>query len=446
MEQRKQFYRDLGKLMFPIAFQNLMMTLVSATDALVLARVDQNSVAAVSLATEINFVMNLFTGTVISGIAILASQYLGKGDKKTVKNLMAMALRMNVILSLLFFLGAFFAPKLLMSLYTSDQGLMEIGAGYLRIASWSYLLSAVAQAYLCIMKISGGATVCAVITTVTAVVDVAVDIYLVYGAGMGVRGTAISTVAVCAVELLGAVFYSHRKGGIYPDIRAMGFFSKALEQDFWKITLPVLAATLIWGIGYSMSAAVMGHMGADAAAAFSIAALIRNLFTCFIQGMGSGAGVMVGRALGAGELERAKVYGGRLAKTAIACGVLSAALFWLIGPMLSRFFILNDTARLYLNQMLPVCAVYLVAQAITVTVICGVLPAGGDTRFDAEVTSVTMWLVSLPLGWLTAFVLHGPVIVVYVCLCMDEILKIFFVYPRFKKYQWLKNLTRELPE
>ncbi len=444
MEERKAFYKDLWKLMIPIAFQNLMMTLVSATDALVLARVDQYSVAAVSLATEINFVMNLFLGTVIGGISIMAAQYLGKGDKKTVKNLMGMALRYNIAISFLFFLGARFAPELLMAVYTSDAGLIEIGTGYLKIASWSYLLSAISQCYLCVMKCSGGAGVSAMITATTAVVDVVVDMFLVYGLDMGANGTAISTVAVCLVELVGVLGYSHRKDRIRPGLQNLGYFSRELERDFRKLSFPVLMGSLVWGVGFSLSAAIMGHLGADASSAYAIAALVRQIFTCFIRGLGNGAGIIVGKDLGSGNLELARRNGSRLAKASIVCGIFSAALFCLLSPLVLRFFILNEITRSYLSQMTPICAVYLIAQSVSVTVICGVFPAGGDTQFDAQITAITMWLIALPLGFLAAFVLELPVAVVYLAVCLDELTKVLFVYPRFKKYLWLKNLTREL--
>ncbi len=450
MDEKKQFYTDLRKLMIPIAFQNFMMTLVSATDALVLARVDQNSVAAVSLATEINFIMSLFIGTVVSGIAIMAAQYLGKGDRRTVKNLMGMAVRYNFAISLLFFLVAQFAPERLMMLYTSDSALIQIGAGYLKIAGWSYLLSALSQCYLCIMKISGGAGVSAMITTLTAVVDVVVDIVLVYGLfgvrRMGANGTAISTVVVCFIELLGVLIYSHQKDRFHPSFKNLCFFSKELETDFWKLSTPVLANHLVWGVGFSMNAAIIGHMGADAAAANSIASLIRNLFTCFIRGVGNGAGIMIGKSLGNNELELAKRNGVRLVKAAVVCGICSAAAISLLGPLVSRFFILNEIARRYLNQMIPVCAVYLIAKAINVTVVSNIFPAGGDTKYDAVSTAISSWLFSLPLGFLAAFVLELPVIVVYFIVSLDEIVKVPWLYPRFKKYYWLQNLTRDFQE
>ncbi len=443
-KERKTFYKDLWKLMLPIAFQNLMMTLVNATDALVLARVDQYSVAAVSLAAEISFVMNLFLGAIIGGIAIMAAQYHGKGDRNTVKNLIGMALRYNVLISMIFFIGARFAPEWLMGIYTDDAGLIEIGAGYLRIASWSYLLSAISQCFLCVMKISGGAGFSAGIATATAIVDVVVDIYLVYGLDMGANGTAYSTVAVCLVELMGVLSYSYGKGRIHPGIKNLTYFSRELEKDFYKLSLPVLAGSLVWGVGFSLSAAIMGHVNADASSAYAIAALVRTIFTCFIRGLGNGAGIIVGRDLGSGDLELARRNGTRLAKASIWCGIFSAALFCLLSPLVLRFFILNEATKVYLSQMTPICAVYLIAQSVSVTVICGVFPAGGDTIFDAQITAITMWLVALPLGFLSAFVFHLPVVVTYLAVCLDELTKVLFVYPRFKKYLWLKNLTREL--
>ncbi len=444
MEEKRTFYKDLWKLMLPIAFQNLMMTLVSATDALVLARVDQYSVAAVSLATEITFVMNLFLGTVIGGISILTSQYQGKGDQNTVKNLMGMALRYNVLIALVFFVGARFFPEQLMGFYTNDPGLIQTGAGYLRIASWSYLLAAVSQCYLCVMKITGGAAFSAVIATVTALVDVSVDIYLVYGLDMGANGTAISTVAVCLVELCGVVAYSFGKGRIRPGLKNLCYFSRELEADFRRLSFPVLMGQLVWGLGFSLSAAILGHVNADASSAYAIAALIRKIFTCFIRGLGNGAGIIVGRDLGSGDLELARRNGTRLARASIWCGLFSGALLSLLGPLVLKYFILNEATQGYLAQMLPICAVYLLAQSVSVTVICGVFPAGGDTIFDAEITAITMWLLALPLGCLSAFVLHLPVVVTYLAVCLDELTKVLFVYPRFKKYYWLKNLTREL--
>ena len=56
----------------------------------------------------------------------------------------------------------------------------------------------------------------------------------------------------------------------------------------------------------------MGHMGTDAAAANSIASVVRDLVCCMCNGLASGGGILVGNELGAGNLSTGREYGDRL--------------------------------------------------------------------------------------------------------------------------------------
>ena len=71
----KEFYHKLVTLAFPIAFQSLMLAAVAAGDAVMLGRVEQNSMAAVSLATQIQFVQNMLISSMVSGMTVLGAQY-----------------------------------------------------------------------------------------------------------------------------------------------------------------------------------------------------------------------------------------------------------------------------------------------------------------------------------------------------------------------------------
>ena len=92
------FYKRLWTLAFPIAFQSLMLAMVAAFDALMLGRVAQEEMTAVSLATQIQFVQNMFLMSGTAAGAILGAQYFGKGDRRTLEeifNLMLPGLRDN---------------------------------------------------------------------------------------------------------------------------------------------------------------------------------------------------------------------------------------------------------------------------------------------------------------------------------------------------------------
>ena len=151
---QKEFYRNLARLALPISLQSLMLASVAAGDALMLGKIAQDEMTAVSLATQIQFVQNMFLMAITGAGAILGAQYWGKGDRHTLEDLFNMMLRFCGAVSILFFLTCELAPGLLMHIFTHDAPLIVIGSSYLRIAGWSYLLTGISQCYLTMMKVS----------------------------------------------------------------------------------------------------------------------------------------------------------------------------------------------------------------------------------------------------------------------------------------------------
>ncbi|GFI54312.1 hypothetical protein IMSAGC022_00926 [Alistipes sp.] len=187
----------------------------------------------------------------------------------------------------------------------------------------------------------------------------------------------------------------------------------------------------------------MGHMGSDAVAANSITTIAKSLLSCLIRGVSGGAGVLIGNLLGAGELAKAREYGGRLTRMAIAVGVVTGGLLMLLSPLIVRFAPLTETAAHYLQYMLLFCGCNIMAQSVNTTVLDGIFCAGGDSKFDMVGNVGAMWCFSVPLGFLSAFAFGFPVMAVYCIVNLDEIVKIPAVYLHYKKYIWVRNITRE---
>ena len=83
--EKNVFYQKLIALVFPIAIQNLMTALVSASDALMLGFLYQTALSSVSLATQVQFVLNLFFSALTIGTTVLAAQYWGRQDRESVE-------------------------------------------------------------------------------------------------------------------------------------------------------------------------------------------------------------------------------------------------------------------------------------------------------------------------------------------------------------------------
>ena len=434
-------------LAIPIGLQNLLVALIGATDALMLGRLTQDSVAAVTLANQIVFIMNLFIGVVVGGGGVLIAQYWGKNDKTMVKNLFCMILKWAVGISFIFFALAMFIPKLLMQIYTPETTLIEIGASYLRTVSVSYLFSGITQCYYLKMKIEGKASKNVIISVVTLISDMILDVFLIYGlAGvpkLGANGSAYSTVFVELIGLIWCVIESHRKDSIHPDWQGFRWFSPAVAKDFMKLALPMLGSSLAWGLGFSIHSLIMGHLGSDATAAASIASVVQEIVTCLCKGISAGAGIIIGKLLGQNLFDKAKIYGNKLCHISFWVGGIHMILLCIIGPALASFFVLTENARHYLIMMLLFMAIYVFAYSINTIIVCGIFPAGGDAKYDAISVFFASWCFSLPLALLGTFVFHWPVMVIYILMCADEIVKLPWLYPRYKKYLWINNLTRE---
>lgn len=340
-----------------------------------------------------------------------------------------------------------FIPGILMRIYTPDKELIKIGVSYLRIVSFSYLFSGITQCYYLVMKVEGKAAKSVMISVVTLITDVFVDFFLIYGiAGvpkLGADGSAYSTVAVELIALIWCIAESHRGESVRPDWQGIRWFSVKIAKDLLKLSAPMLGSSLAWGLGISMHSLVMGHLGSDATAAASIASVAQELVTCVCKGISSGAGIMVGKLLDQNLFDKARGYGRKFCHISFWTGGIHMALLCVIGPIVAEFFVLSETARQYLVIMLVFTAVYVFAYSVNTVIVCGIFPAGGDAGYDAVSVFLASWCFAIPLALLGTFVFHLPVMVVYILMNADEIVKLPWLYPRYRKYLWLNNLTRK---
>lgn len=439
--EKKEFNLQLKSLVLPMAFQQLMTALVGVSDAVMLGFLSQDALSAVSLAGQVQFVYSLFLFAAMAGVSIFAAQYWGIGDKTAVEKILGIGLKMSVLISLPFTLGAMLCPELLMRAFASEQVLITGGAEYLRAVGITYLLLSISQIYLCIMKNCGMASRCAAISGTSVVVNIVLNAVFIFIFDMGITGAALATVISKVVELAWTIAIMLRSDSVKVRMQYLRRNDERLKADFWKYTLPILGNEIVWGVGFTMYSVIMGHLGSDAAAANSIANIVKNLAICFCTGVANASGVMVGGLLGQGQLDKAKRYGAQLVRIAILGGAVSGLIILCVIPFISRFGTLTETAQEYLRTMLVVCSYYVIGKSINMTVISGILPSGGDSRFGFVCDAVTMWAVVVPIGLICAFVLDLPVTLVYIIINIDEIIKLPAVYLNYVKYRWVKNLT-----
>lgn len=439
------FTRKLISLVMPIAFQQFMLALVSASDALMLGVISQDSLSAVSLAGQVTFIHSLLLEAMTIGLSLIAAQYWGKGDIPAVERIFAFVTKVTTVISLIFTLSALLLPGMLMRIFTNAPVLIRGGSLYLRVIAVSYLLTGISQMYLCILKNSGRAAKSSMISATSVVINIFINAVLIYGLfgmpRMEIAGAALATVTARIIEVMWCVLETRGKDRVKLRRKYLRRDDLVLRKDFWKYTTPVICNEIVWGTGFSMYSVIMGHLGTDAVAANGIANISKNLVVCFCLGLGNAGSIIVGNRLGADRLQEAKEAGGTLTRTAIIAGIVSGLVLIALSPFITKMVDLTPTARGYLQKMLLISSYYIAGKSVNCMTIGGIFAAGGDSKFGMLCDSVTLWCIIVPLGCICAFILKLPVMVVYFVLNLDEIIKLPVVYKHYKKYKWIKNLT-----
>ena len=444
MDERKRSLRkEIVRLALPIALQQFMTALVGACDAIMLGKLSQDAMSAVSLATQVTFVFNLFMFAFMAGENMFVAQYYGKGDYTGISQVFSLVTKICGCIAVVFLAGTLFFPEQLMRILTNEETLIVLGSEYLRVIGISDVFSGIAQTFLAIMKNCGAVNMSTLINGVMVILNIALNAVFIFGLSgfpkMGIKGAALATVLATVVQFLWSVGY------VLCRIRAVKFSLRSCEKKlfgrFWQKTVPLLINNLAWGIGFSMYSVIMGHLGTDAVAANGIANISKNLVVCFCLGLGNAGSIIVGNRLGADRLQEAKEVGETLTKTAIIAGIVSGLVLIALSPFITKMVDLTPTARGYLQKMLLISSYYIAGKSVNCMTIGGIFAAGGDSKFGMLCDSVTLWCIIVPLGCICAFILKLPVMVVYFVLNLDEIIKLPVVYKHYKKYKWIKNLT-----
>lgn len=441
------FYKSVFSLVIPLALQNLINVGVTAADVIMLGRVGEKVLSGASLAGQVQYIMTLFLFGLTSGATVLTAQYWGRGDKKTIEKILGLGMRAGILVTAIFMVAALAIPGKLMQIFTSDPEVIAEGVKYLRIVAFSYVAMGITQTYLYIMRSVERVVVATVVYLLSLICNVILNAVFIFGLfgcpAMGIRGAAMATLVARYLELILVICYAHIWGrDIRFRFRYLFHTERLLAQDFLTYALPVVANEVMWGLGTAANTAVLGHMGSAAVAANSVAQVARQLATVVAFGLSSATAIYLGKTIGERRLEEAKAYAKRFVFLSVAMGAIGGVLILASIPVATAALSLTPEAKDYLVVMFAVMSYFVIAQSYNTTMVVGIFRSGGDTRFGLLLDVSTMWGCSILIGFLAAFVLKCSVPVVYVCLMSDEIIKLPITTWRYRRYKWLKDVTR----
>ena len=451
----RSFYHSLVTLAIPISLQNLITFAVNFADNVMIGRLGENAISGVYVGNQVQTVLQMFIAGIEGAILILAAQYWGKKDTRSIRKVVSIGIKSAFGVGLAVTVISVLFPSQIIALFTHEPGVIAEGAAYLQIVGFTYLLFSIAQVMIASMRSVETAKIGLYISLMTLVVNIGLNYLLIFGftipglvsvPAMGVRGAAIATLISRFLEMLVSVvyvFFVDKK--LKFGVKDLLHIDAQLLKDFVRYGLPIMGGQVVWAVNMLANTKILGAYSAEVIAATSIAGMLHNLVYVWLNGMASAVGVITGKTVGEGKLERMKEYAVTTQMIFFLVGLVSSAIMFLLRDGFISLYDTTPAGAMYSRQFINVLVVTVIGTSYQFPCLFGLVKSGGDISFVFKMDTIFVFLVVLPISILCQFLGAAPW-VVFAALKCDQILKCFVALVKINSFNWMKDLTRENPE
>ena len=440
----KEFYKSFLILCITLMLEQAVILSVNLADNIMLGNYSESALSGVAAVNQIQFVLQQIVYGISNGVIVLGCQYFGQGKREPVKKLALTGFYAEMFVAFALFAAVAMYPHYALKIFTNDTGVINEGVKYIDIIKFTYPVFACTAIMLASLRIMQCVKIALVVSVISLCVNCCVNYILIFGnfgmPEMGVRGAAIGTLTARILECIIVFSFIKLK---YRRVKIRKYLKpdKNLAKDYFKVCIPIVLSSLMWGVSNAVQTVILGHMDTSAMAAYSISSTLFLLLKVTSVGAASAASVLIGQEIGRGG-ERIKEYSRSLQLIFICIGViLGISLFTLKNPML-RLYNISDKTRELANAFFTLQSIVIMTMSYQMPVNIGIIRGGGDTKYVMILDFISIWLIVMPLSLYAAFGLKASAAVVVGCLNSDQVFKCIpaAIYVNF--CNWQKKLTR----
>lgn len=440
------YFHNVRKIALPIMVQQLVFSGLNMLGVIFVGQKGDASIAAVGLAGQIAFLLNLVHFGIISGAAMFTAQFWGKQDIANLRRVLGLCLMLAISASLIFFTLAQLLPAQILSIYSTDPLVIELGTSYIRIFSWTFLFFAITFSYALVMRSTGDVKTPTAVSVGALLISTFLSYSLIFGRfglpELGIQGAAVAAVVARFLEcvaLLSIIYMRHSP--VAASFRELTGFDRVFFGRVIKPMMPVILNELLWSLGITTYNIIYARLGTPSYAAVNIVSTIEQVAFVVFIGVSNATSVLVGNRIGAGKEQEAYLYAGRSLGIGIVGGLLLGVVLQLVKePVLSLYNVSPEVIQ-NASNLINVVTFFLWIRVNNMTTVVGILRAGGDTRFSLFLDGIIIWIVGVPMAYLGAFVFDLPVYLVYLCAMSEEATKWVLGIKRYFSRKWINNLT-----
>ena len=431
--------------------QQLLSSSFGVVDTIMVKYIDRG-ISGVGLASQIGNVVMTIMFACATGVGMYIAQYFGDRDEENIKNAFSLLLFLAFVLSSVFMLICLIIPRQVLSLFTKDEDVLEIGVTYIRIACLSYMPNLMGYSFVIAYRNVQKTINAFLIQFACSVFNVLMNWLLIFGIWifpeLGIRGAAIATVLSCSLSLIIHIIYGNASKKVFmPKIK--NFFT-ALKVSFskpiLKRSLPLLINETLFSIGILVYVAVFNRLGSDQYEAYRISEVITQVAFSASYGMTAAVQAITGASLGSGNFEEAKRYGNSFLILGIGLSIFVGLFVFVCAKPLVMIFASDEVSEATIEIakiLMYVCSLRITLKMYA-NILLAVFRAGGKTKFVMILDCVVMWLVGIPIAILGYHVFNiDNIALLYLFMQLEAVVRISVGLHQYFKYDWLNNIIRK---
>lgn len=442
----KAFLRTMFMLALPITLQSFITSSLNLVDTMMVGSLQEAAISAVGLANKYMFIFTLCLMGVNAGANVFMSQLWGKRDVEGIKTFLGVDITVSFIAVALFGGLAFWGPESIMKIMSKDPEVMKLGEAYLKIVAPSCLFMGMTQAYSTALRSTEQTKLPMYGSLIGVGLNIALNWIFIFGKfgmpAMGVQGAALATMIARLIEMIfvvGMVYLTKNK--ISAHIKEMFNYNLEHMKAYFITSWSVILNELIFSSGSAAYSVAYARISTSASATMQISGTIIDMFFIFLTGVGTASAIMIGNKIGAKEEKRAREYASHVGMLTPIIGISLGIGLWFLAPIVPTWFKIQPETYQDTVTVLRIMALFMPLRAFNSIMIIGVFRGGADTAYSMFVQAGTIILYSVPMAFVGAIALKWPVYLVFMLVCIEDVIKVPFEFFRLKSGKWLHSVV-----
>ena len=438
-------YKSILSIGIPVLLENLVYNFINFLDNFMVGKekptlgLGVNAVSGLGIVNQIYFIFIVASFGLYSGASVLSSQYYGKKDYRHLSNILFFLIISSLLISFPFLLIAIFIPERLISFYTNNAIVIKLAVQYFKIAVLTFPITGLSFAFSMQFRVISKAKYAFYSSLLGLLINAVGNTILI--PIYGISGAAFSTVMARLLALVYMIYITYSlKLPIIDKFKNMINIEFALIKSIVLISLPAFLHEIFWVIGTNFKTRFYSQIGPTQFAAIVTVTTISSVIFSVFSGISNASAILIGNELGRGDLKKAELVSKLCIKLMLIFSIILGISLVLITPLILNIMGINDEVKNLANSIMYMEAISMIYKSISLLFVVGILRAGGDIYFGMIVDIIGVWIISLPLIYLSLNILGLDIKYVYLLGGISDLFSTIVCYFRYKEKKWLKRI------